>query len=110
MRERQADRSSLVSMGAAGLVVTPAGTNGGQTINANAGTVNLAPGATSLVLTNSKILTSDKCIVQATQATQDGSMIGVTVVQNPAGGSCTFFPNSAAPAGAVRINWAVISQ
>lgn len=107
-RERQADRSAAAVLSNMDMTVTPAGQTGAKTINKMAGTVNLAALASSLVLTNNKILPSDKCLVFAQPATVDASMLGITVVQNPAGGSVTFVPVGSAPAGEVRINWWVI--
>ena len=52
--------------------VTPAGTNGAQTINKTAGSVNFAASATSLVVTNS--LVTINSLIIATVATNDSTM------------------------------------
>jgi hypothetical protein len=84
--------------------VTAAGTTGAQTINKNAGTVNFAAAATSLVVTNSRV-TSNSIII-ATVATNDTTMKSVIAVAGA--GSFTLTANAAATAE-TRVNWLVIN-
>ncbi len=74
--------------------ITPAGTNGAQTINKPSGTVNFAAGSTSLVVTNS--LCSTSSIVLAVVRTNDATAEIKNVV--PAAGSFTITLNAAATA------------
>jgi hypothetical protein len=84
--------------------VTAAGTTGAQTINKNAGTVNFAAAATSLVVTNNRV-TSNSIII-ATVATNDTTMKSVIAVAGA--GSFTLTANAAATAE-TRVNWLVIN-
>jgi len=84
--------------------VTAAGTTGAQTINKNAGTVNFAAAATSLVVTNSRVTANS--IVIATVATDDTTMKSVIAVAGA--GSFTLTANAAATAE-TRVNWLVIN-
>ena len=84
--------------------VTAAGTTGAQTINKNAGTVNFAAAATSLVVTNSRVTANS--IVIATVATNDATMKSVIAVAGA--GSFTLTANAAATAE-TRVNWLVIN-
>lgn len=84
--------------------VTAAGTTGAQTISKNAGTVNFAAGATSLVVTNTLVTTSS--IIVATVGTNDTTMKSVSAVA--AAGSFTLFA-SAAPTAETRVNFIVIN-
>ena len=84
--------------------VTAAGTTGAQTINKNAGTVNFAAAATSLVVTNSLVTTSS--IIICTVGTNDTTMKSVSAVA--ASGSFTIYANSAATAE-TRVNFIVIN-
>jgi hypothetical protein len=84
--------------------VTAAGTTGAQTINKNAGTVNFAAAATSLVVTNSRVTANS--IVIATVATNDTTMKSVIAVAGA--GSFTLTANAAATAE-TRVNWLVIN-
>lgn len=84
--------------------ITATGTNGAQTINKSAGSVNFAAGATSLVVTNS--LVTANSIVIPVVAANDTTMKTVSVVQ--ASGSFTLYPN-AAPTAATRVNFLVIN-
>src|SRR5262249_10655984 len=58
--------------------VTAGGTTGAQTINKPAGSVNLAAGATNLVVTDSLVTTSS--IILCTMATNDAGMQGCSAV------------------------------
>jgi hypothetical protein len=84
--------------------VTAAGTTGAQTINKNAGTVNFAALATSVVVTDSRVTTSS--IIIATVATVDTTMKSVVAVAGA--GSFTLTANAAATAE-TRVNWLVIN-
>ena len=84
--------------------VTAAGTTGAQTINKNAGTVNFAAAATSLVVTNSLVTTSS--IIIATVGTNDATM--KSVLARAAAGSFTIYGNAAATAE-TRVNFIVIN-
>lgn len=72
--------------------ITAGGTTGAQTINKIAGTVNFAPGATSLVVTNSLVTSTSHVI--CTVRTNDGTALLKNVV--PASGSFTITLNAAA--------------
>jgi hypothetical protein len=84
--------------------VTAAGTTGAQTISKNAGTVNFAAAATSLVVTNTLVTTSS--IIICTVGTNDTTMKSVQAVA--AAGSFTLYPN-AAPTAETRVNFIVIN-
>ena len=84
--------------------VTAAGTTGAQTINKNAGTVNFAAAATSLVVTNSRV--NANSIIVATVATNDTTMKSVAAVAGA--GSFTLNADAAATAE-TRVNWLVIN-
>ena len=84
--------------------VTATGTTGAQTISKNAGTVNFAAAATSLVVTNTLVTTSS--IIIATVGTNDNTMKSVSAVA--AAGSFTLYANAAATAE-TRVNFIVIN-
>lgn len=84
--------------------ITAAGTTGARTINKNAGSVNFAAAATSLVVTNS-LVTANSVIV-ATVGTNDSTMKSVAAVA--AAGSFTLYANAAATAE-TRVNFIVIN-
>jgi hypothetical protein len=84
--------------------VTAAGTTGAQTINKNAGSVNFAAAATSLVVTDSRVTTSS--IIIATVATNDSTMKSVAAVAGS--GSFTLHANAAATAE-TRVNFLIIN-
>ena len=84
--------------------VTASGTTGAQTINKNAGTVNFAAAATSLVVTNNRVTANS--IIIATVATVDTTMKSVVAVAGA--GSFTLTANAAATAE-TRVNWLVIN-
>ena len=84
--------------------VTAGGTTGAQTISKNAGTVNFAAAATSLVVTNTLVTTSS--IIICTVGTNDTTMKSVSAVA--AAGSVTIFSNAAATAE-TRVNFIVIN-
>jgi hypothetical protein len=84
--------------------ITAAATTGARTINKNAGSVNFAAGATSLVVTNSRV-TADSVIL-ATVGSNDATMKGVHVI--PAAGSFTIHPN-ANPTAETRVNFLVVN-
>ena len=84
--------------------VTASGTTGAQTINKNAGTVNFAAVATSLVVTNNRVTANS--IIIATVATVDTTMKSVVAVAGA--GSFTLTANAAATAE-TRVNWLVIN-
>ena len=80
------------------------GTTGARTINKNAGSVNFAAAASSLVVTNS--LVTANSIIIATVATNDATMTSVQAVA--AAGSFTLYANAAATAE-TRVNFIVIN-
>ena len=84
--------------------VTAAGTTGAQTISKNAGTVNFAAAATSLVVTNTLVTTSS--IIICTVGTNDTTMKSALAVA--AAGSFTIYANAAATAE-TRVNFIVIN-
>jgi hypothetical protein len=89
---------------AADKTITAAGTTGAQTINKNAGSVNFAAAATSLVVTNSRVITSS--VIIATVGTNDTTLKSVSAVA--ASGSFTLYANAAATAE-TRVNFIVIN-
>jgi len=84
--------------------ITPAGTTGARTINKNAGSVNFAAGASTLVVTNSLVSTSS--VILATVGSNDSTMKGVHVVAGA--GSFTIHGNTV-PTGETRVNFLVIN-
>jgi hypothetical protein len=84
--------------------VTAAGTTGAQTISKNAGTVNFAAAATSLVVTNT--LVTANSIIICTVGTNDTTMKSALAVA--AAGSFTIYGNAAATAE-TRVNFIVIN-
>jgi hypothetical protein len=84
--------------------VTAGGTTGAQTINKNAGSVNFAAAASSLVVTNS--LVTANSIIIATVASNDAAMKSVQAVA--AAGSFTLYANAAATAE-TRVNFLLIN-
>lgn len=84
--------------------ITAAGTTGAQTINKNAGSVNFAAAAASLVVTDSRVTANS--VILATVATNDATMKSAAAV--PAAGSFTLYPN-AAPTAETRVNFLVIN-
>jgi len=84
--------------------VTATGTTGARTIDKNAGTVNFAAAAASLVVTNS--LVTANSIIICTVGTNDTTMKSVQAVA--AAGSFTLYP-SAAPTAETRVNFIVIN-
>ena len=84
--------------------VTAGGTTGAQTISKNAGTVNFAAAATSLVVTNTLVTTSS--IIICTVGTNDTTMKSALAVA--AAGSFTIYSNAAATAE-TRVNFIVIN-
>jgi len=84
--------------------VTAGGTTGAQTISKNAGTVNFAAAATSLVVTNT--LVTANSIIICTVGTNDTTMKSVSVVAGS--GSFTIHANAAATAE-TRVNFIVIN-
>ena len=84
--------------------VTAGGTTGAQTINKNAGTVNFAAAATSLVVTDSRVTTSS--IIICTVGTNDTTLKSVTAVAGA--GSFTLHASAAATAE-TRVNFLIIN-
>jgi hypothetical protein len=84
--------------------VTAAGTTGAQTINKNAGTVNFAAAATSLVVTDSRVTANS--IIICTVGTNDTTMKSVAAVAGA--GSFTLHANAAATAE-TRVNFLIIN-
>lgn len=84
--------------------VTAAGTTTPQTIHKTVGSINLAAGDSSKVVTNNRVTTSS--IVIATVATNDSTMKSVVAVA--ASGSFTLTANAAATAE-TRVNFIVIN-
>jgi hypothetical protein len=84
--------------------VTAGGTTGAQTINKNAGTVNFAAAATSLVVTDSRVTTSS--IIICTVGTNDTTLKSVAAVAGA--GSFTLHASAAATAE-TRVNFLIIN-
>lgn len=84
--------------------ITAAGTTGAQTINKTCGSVNFASGATSLVVTNSRVTANS--VIIATVAANDATMKSVQAVASA--GSFTLYANAAATA-ATRVNFLVLN-
>ncbi|KKC24940.1 beta strand repeat-containing protein [Sphingomonas sp. SRS2] len=84
--------------------ITAAATTGAQTINKNAGSVNFAAAATSLVVTNDRVTVNS--ILQCTVAANDNTMKSVACVAGA--GSFTMYANAAANAE-TRVNFLVIN-
>jgi hypothetical protein len=84
--------------------VTAGGTTGAQTISKNAGTVNFAAAATSLVVTNT--LVTANSIIICTVGTNDTTMKSASAVAGS--GSFTIHSNAAATAE-TRVNFIVIN-
>lgn len=84
--------------------ITAGGTTGARTINNTLGSVNFAAGASSLVVTNSRVTTSS--IIIATVAAADATMKSVVAVA--AAGSFTLTANAAATAE-TRVNFTVLN-
>ncbi len=84
--------------------VTATGTTGAQTINKNAGTVNFAAAATSLVVTDSRVTANS--IIICTVGTNDTTMKSVAAVAGA--GSFTLHANAAATAE-TRVNFLIIN-
>ena len=86
------------SLAQPGTITTP-GTTGAQTINKPLGTVNLAAGATSLVVTDSVCLSATNCIVFGQVLSNDTTCKSVAIVVGA--GSFTIYPNAAPTAETV---------
>jgi hypothetical protein len=84
--------------------VIAGGTTGAQTINKNAGTVNFAAAATSLVVTDSRVTTDS--IIICTVGTNDITLKSVAAVAGA--GSFTLHANAAATAE-TRVNFLIIN-
>lgn len=84
--------------------VTAGGTTGAQTINKNAGTVNFAAAATSLVVTDSRVTTSS--IIICTVGTNDTTLKSVAAVAGA--GSFTLHASAAATAE-TQVNFLIIN-
>lgn len=84
--------------------VTPAGTTGAQTINKQAGSVNFAAGAATLVVTNSLCTTSS--LVIPVVNTSDADMTSVVAV--PANGSFTLIAKPSPPAAETRVSFLLL--
>lgn len=84
--------------------VTAGGTTGAQTINKNAGTVNFAAAASSLVVTDNRVTTSS--IIICTVGTNDATLKSVAAVAGA--GSFTLHANAAATAE-TRVNFLIIN-
>jgi hypothetical protein len=84
--------------------ITAAGTTGAQTINKNLGSVNFAAGATSLVVTDSRV-TANSCVFPVV-STNDATM--KTAVAVPAAGSFTIYPD-AAPTNETRVSFIIFN-
>lgn len=84
--------------------ITPSGTTGAQTINRTIGSVNFAPGASSLLVTNARV--SAASVIVCTVGTADATLKSVAAVA--AAGSFTIWGNAAAT-GETRVNFIVIN-
>lgn len=99
--------SSILSGNSVNLskTITPAGTTGNRTINNATGSVNMAAGATSLVVTNS--LVTANSVIQCTIGTNDNDMDSVAAVA--AGGSFTIYAKPLPPAAETKIFFTIIN-
>lgn len=79
--------------------ITSPGTTGAQTINKPLGTVNLAAGATSLVVTDSVCLSATNCIVFGQVLSNDTTCKSVAIVVGT--GQFTIYPDAAPTAETV---------
>lgn len=79
--------------------ITPTGTTGAQTINATTGSVNLAAGSATLVVTNSYVNTSS--VIICTLGTNDMDMDSVAAVA--AAGSFTIYAKPGPPAAETKV-------
>lgn len=84
--------------------ITAGGTTGAQTISKNAGSVNFAASAQTLVVTNTRVTTSS--VIVATVATDDATALNCKAI--PANGSFTLKLNATATAE-TRVNWVVLN-
>ena len=84
--------------------ITQSGTTGAQTIHKQIGSVNLAAGQSSVVVTNNRVTTSS--VIVATVATADATLKSVVAVA--ANGSFTLTGNAAATAE-TRVNFLVLN-
>lgn len=84
--------------------ITPSGTTGDQTINTQAGSVNFASSATSLVVTNN-LVTADSVIMLQIR-TVDATM--TSVIASMAVGSFTITPD-VIPTDEVRVDFLVLN-
>ena len=82
--------------------ITAAGTTGARTIHKQAGSVNFAAAATSVVVTNTICTTASH--ITGTVATNDATMKSVQIVAGS--GSFTIYANAAAT-GETRVNWII---
>lgn len=83
--------------------ITPTGTTGAQTINKASGSVNFAPGASSLVVTNDFV--TQNSVILVTVGSSDASLRTATAVATE--GFFTLYGNAAAT-GETRVNWMVV--
>ena len=81
-------------------------TTGAQTMNLTQGTVSIAAGASSVVVTNSLVDANTKVFAVVEQAAADGTLLRVERVV-PAAGSFTIYGTANATASTV-ISWAII--
>lgn len=84
--------------------ITASGTTGAMTINNTLGSVNFAAGASSLVVTNSRVTTSS--VIQLTIASNDATMRYVWYAKTA--GSFTIYANAAATAE-TRVDFQVLN-
>jgi hypothetical protein len=99
--------ASLIAQGFAATSAA-ALTTGAQTMNLNAGTVAIAAGSSSVVVTNSLVDANTKIYAVVEQATADGTLLRVERVV-PAAGSFTIYGTANATA-TTQISWCILVQ
>ena len=100
--------STETALIAQGIAATSASnpTSGAYTTNQSQGTVTVAIGASSVVVTNAMVTANSKVYAAVSQAAADGTLLRVERVV-PAAGSFTIFGTANATAATV-IDWAII--
>jgi len=82
-------------------------TNGAQTNNLNSGTVAIAAGASSVVVTNSQVDANSKIFAVVAQAAADGTLLRVERIV-PAAGSFTIYGTANATAD-TYVDWSILN-
>ncbi len=99
--------AALIAQGWASTATVANVTTGAVTANTYSGTVAIAAGASSVVITNDKIVANSKVFAVVAQAAADGTLLRVERVVTAAG-SVTIYGTANATATTL-IDWAIIS-